>query len=129
MKAIERVSAEIANEIKDRNYFDMESVSALIKMRIHGALHEMAQEFATKEEINYLRLVEKQKRLPKGSAEYYEIGHQLQFAKHAKSSANRLANNLKKEDRYTKLKEYIIDLFGKEILKDFFAKEGTGQNL
>ncbi len=119
-ECISDFSDNLAKEISGRNIFDLQEISLLIRMRTHNVLHSLMDEYSTKAEIDYRRLLEQQSKNRPGSQDYIIMGYRLSQAKQKKASANRAANNIRKEDEFELLKQFIIGKFGIAFLNEFF---------
>lgn len=118
---IKDFSKEISEEIISRHSFNKEEIELLITIRLRQSLLSIINEYSTKEEAEYLRLLSEQMKHKVGSKEYNAIAYSLTFAKAKKASANRAANNVRREDNYQELKDFVKNKFGSECLNDYFA--------
>lgn len=113
-KIITRLSEDLAKEIASRNVCDVSDISVLIGVQVRFALRDIVDEYTTAEELEYQRLLEAQSKLRPHSQKYVMSGYKLALAKQKKAAANRAANNLKRQDACSILKEFISTEHGKE---------------
>lgn len=118
-QTIKTISAEIAHEIADMKMLDINNVSKMIEMRIKMALYSIVSEYSTKEEQDYIDLLNEQSRHYVGSKRYNEIAYKITQTKFKKKLANRMLNNMMQDHKYGMFKDYIINRYGREVFDDF----------
>ena len=116
---IKDFSESLAKEITERSIISAKEISGLIEVRIKMSMKEFVSEYSTKSEREYLELLEKQSKCTVGSPEYNVNAYKLTQAKAKKAEANRAKNNMQREDNYKKLKDYVIDNYGRPVFDDF----------
>lgn len=128
--AITDFANSLAQEIAQRQIFDVNEIASMIKVRTNFAIRELMNEYTTESEKEYMNLVYQQSRQRVGSKEYIEFGYKLAALKHKKAAANRAANNLKRQDDYQLLKNFVIDKFGDDVYNEFceYAQAQRRQN-
>lgn len=119
---IKEFSQDIAKEISERSIMDIDAVAMMIETRIKASMLDFVNEYSTKEETQYLRLLNIQSQQRVGSKEYNEVAYKLTAAKARKAAANRAANCLKREDTYDKFKSWVAARHGKDEV-DLFISE------
>jgi len=122
-KIITDFSESLANEIAQRKIYDLEEISILIQTRTRFLLRDMMNEYSTEAEKEYLKLLDQQSKNNLNSTAYVQMGYKLSAAKQRKAAANRAANNMGRDDDYQKLKDFIINKFGEEVLNDFYNQD------
>ena len=120
MKTIEIISNEIAEEIQEMTIYDKSRAAIIIKLKIDEMINKLMDEYSTEAEIQYVNQLQNIVKYRNGSPKYIEEGYKLSLIKHKKLAANRVANNLRKQDEYSLLKRFLIDNGGKKILDSFF---------
>lgn len=112
-------SESLAKEITERSIISAKEISGLIEVRIKMSMKDFVSEYTTKAERDYLELLEKQSKLKVGSPQYNVNAYELTRLKAKKAEANRAKNNLQREDNYQKLKDYVIENYGRSVFDDF----------
>jgi len=119
-KLITEFSSSLAKEISERKIYDLQEVSLLIKLRLDFVLRDLMNQYSTEAEIEYISLLTQQSKNRIGSKEYIQLGYKLAAARQKKSSANRAANNMGREDDYQRLKNFISSEYGDIALTKFY---------
>ena len=122
-RTIKKLAQDLAAEISEITVYDVNQVAKMIEVRTSICIGEIIKEYSTEAELEYLNLREKLYRSIKYSDEYWEISHKLTFAKHKKTSANRVVNNISREDYYKRLKQFVYEKYGTDSLEDFYSVE------
>lgn len=120
---IKKFATAIAKEISERSIMDIDNVALMLEVRIKSSMIDFLNEYSTKEEKEYLKLLTEQSKNKIGTAKYNELAYKLTFAKAKKAAANRAVNNIKREDNYEKLKSWVIERFGRDVYDVFVADE------
>tara|TARA_R110000823_G_C15554163_1_gene459670 strand:- start:66 stop:485 length:420 start_codon:yes stop_codon:yes gene_type:complete len=116
---INELSIELSNKISKLVVYDVKEVATLIKVEIKFLIKDIILEYATQAEKEYLKLLEEQSKNKIGSLSYTKLGYKLSAAKQKKAAANRTAHNMNRQDDLHNLKKFIIDKFGKQVIKEF----------
>lgn len=116
---IKKFANEIANEIAGLKMIDVEGLSVMIEVRIKSNMLNFVNEYTTKEELEYLRLINEQSKNKLGTPKYNETAYKLTAAKARKTAANRAANNVKRKDDYESLKKWVKQKYGEEAFEEF----------
>ena len=120
-------SKELAKEIANRSFADIDGISILIDTRIKSSLLSLIEDCTTREEDEYIRLTAMQSKCQKGSDEYKSIGFLIHNSKMKKAIANRAINEMKREAAQESFRAYIDKTFGAQVYKDFIS-ERKGEN-
>lgn len=120
---IKKFANQIAKEILERSIMDVDSVALMIEVRLKSSMLDFVNEYSTKEEGEYLKLLAEQSKNKIGSKQYNEIAYKLTFAKAKKAAANRTQNNLLRIGKYDKLKKGLIAKHGRETFDAFLSEE------
>jgi hypothetical protein len=116
---ISELSDNLSKEISERKIYDLEEISNLIKVRVSFGMRDLIREHSTNEEVEYMKLLREQSKNRIGSNQYISTGYKLAEAKQKKSSANRAANNMGREDNYLKLQNFIRSKSLDDLLIEF----------
>lgn len=119
-KVITDFSEQLAREIAERNVYDINDIAALIESRVNMCVRDIVDEYTTQAEMEYMRLLDRQSKNKIGGTEYILLGYKIAAAKQKKAAANRASNNMRKEDEYSRLKDFVEINFGKDVLDEFF---------
>lgn len=117
---IKQFANELSIELSKRNLFDIDEVSAVISARMSGFVTTVVKAHSTDAENQYIELLEKQSKVPLHSKEYVKIGYKLSLLKNKKARANRAVYSIKSVDQLPRLKKFIKDKYGVEVLKEFY---------
>jgi len=120
MRITKDFSLRLANEIAQRNIYDIDEVATLIKVNIESELGSLIRENAEKVEAKYQEVLQRQAKNRIGSKEYIDLGYQLARLKHEKKAMNKAADKEKRDRMYSLLRAFIIDRLGGEFLNDFY---------
>lgn len=121
---IKEFSDSLSQEIIDRNIIDPTAISKTIQSRINGSINkftEMCLDIETKK-LNKL-LIESDKK--RGTPEYFNMGILIAAQKNKVTSINnkiyqdKKDENKEKKDKYTKLRDFIINQYGMSCLMVF----------
>lgn len=105
---IKEFAKQIAKEISELSIMDIDSVALMIEVRMKSSMLDFVNEYSTKEEGEYLKLLKEQSKNKMGTKQYNELSYRLTEAKARKAAANRASNNIRREDNYEKLKSWVI---------------------
>ena len=108
----------LAKEIASRNQLNVEELSIMIEQQIKTGIMEMASEMLSDTERKYMELIAVQAKAH-GTKEYVKIGYKLALMKANVKQLNLLRASLERNDRYQKLKTFVIEQFGEEALIKF----------
>lgn len=118
-KTIERFAHNLAKEISDRPSFDIAEIETLIAVRVQSVMFEIMNQHALNEEKEYLALLNEQSQYKAGSEKYNKTAYKLSIAKSKKAIANRAANNVGRDDNFSKMKIFLISKNRKDLLDEF----------
>lgn len=121
-KTIKEFCKTTAIDISERKLMNIDEVATMLEVRILASLLDFISEYSSIEEKKYLDLLNIQKQNKVGSQKYNEIAYKLTAVKAKKAAANRAINNIKRDDKYEMLKQWIIDKYGESEFK-MFTKE------
>lgn len=121
-ESIQKCALDLAQSIADRNVFDVKEIEQLIYIRFQDCLSQFINEFASKNELEYQRLVKEQSKHRMGTHQYIELAFKLSAAKHKKTVTNRIVNNIAREDKYKTALRYIVEKHGEEAAREIIAK-------
>lgn len=126
---IKEFSNEIAKEIAQRSIMDVNDVSLMISVRIKNAMPDFIEEYSSKAEKEYLKLLNEQSKNKVGTKEYNQLAYKLTIAKSKKATANRALNNFRRKDNYGNLKEWVVEKYGKHALDEFVKEQLSKENI
>ena len=101
------------------NTLEKEKVEMLIEMSMRSSIDEMAADLRSETEKRYQVLLEQQAKLH-GTKEYIQIGYKLAILKGRIKQLNSLRQELEKNSKYEKLKNFVVSNYGEEVLNNFF---------
>lgn len=119
MELIKHHSRVIASMILERNILNVDEISALIENRILDAISDLVKENATREQRIYDEKLKDVSRHKYGTPKYVEAAFELSKIKRKKALANKAANEMQKNVEYIKLKDFVVENFGREVLNKF----------
>lgn len=115
-----KFAKDLAEEIATRNIYEVDEVSTLIKVWTMMYAAELVKEYATEAELEYIHLLKQQSLKKMHSKDYVELGYKLSLAKHKKAAANRAASEISNDVKYRKLRDFVVQNYGRNALDDFF---------
>lgn len=122
-KSIDHFSDKLSKELAQRNIYDVEEVNALIKVSVRQMLSDLIVENIPRIEQEYNNLLVQQSKNRVGTPAYVEMGYKLALLKGKRASARALVRDALSKRDYTRLKKFITDKFGKEIIEQFHREK------
>jgi len=122
MSEIRKFSKELAEEIASLTMIDIDGISMLLQVRIKSSLLLFIKDYSIETTKNYYDLVKQQGKNKVGSKEYRELGYAISDAKFKMKQANVAQNNVKRDDKYSKLLNYVLEKYGQDVVNNFHAE-------
>jgi len=121
-KIIKDFSRRIAEQIAERDLYDVEKIADFIKVQVEFCMDSIVEGYKTKAEKRYEDLLEEQSKNIANIRKYIELGYRLAIAKKRKAIVNRMQSTIKTQNKYKKLKAYIEKTCGEQMLEEFFIE-------
>lgn len=118
---IKQIAGVIARKVAAGGVMNVDDTAEMIAATIKLSMPDILEEFSTIEEKAYTKLLQQAQSLRVGSKEYLEVGYKLSLLKKRKATANRAANNVRREDNYSRLRHFIVDDYDPAIIAAFEA--------
>jgi hypothetical protein len=118
---IKQFAEKVASSIFEVEEIDKEYAEHLIKIKLEEELFELIKAFSSSYEAKYIELVEQMSssNLNIKDKKYFELGREIAFYKNRKLASNRAQNELQRESKYKKMKQFIIDRLGIDAYTEF----------